>query len=205
MCWVAVDRGLAMIHALQPGVERATLWTKAREDLRTTILERGWSDRAGSFTQSFGSDELDASTLMVAIVGFLPSDDVRVLATIDAVERRLSDERGLLYRYRGGDGLEGEEGSFLLCTFWLAQALAMTGQSTRARAVLDRAASYASGLGLFSEQVDTTTGELVGNFPQAFSHLGLIAAAHALAEAEQHEDASNPDPRLSQAIEYRHQ
>jgi len=191
MCWVAVERGLAMIDALQPGVERATLWTKAREDLRAAILERGWSDRAGSFTQFFGSDELDASVLMVAIVGFLPSDDVRVLATIDAVERRLSDERGLLYRYRGGDGLEGEEGSFLLCTFWLAQALAMTGQSTRARVVLDRAASYASGLGLFSEQVDTTTGELVGNFPQAFSHLGLIAAAHALAGAEQQEDASS--------------
>jgi GH15 family glucan-1,4-alpha-glucosidase len=136
------------------------------------------------FTQTFGSDHLDASTLLLAIVGFLPPDDTRLLATIDTIERDLADERGLLYRYRGGDGLDGTEGTFLLCTFWLAHALAITGQPERARVVLDRAAGYATTLGLLAEQVDTNTGELLGNFPQAFSHLGLVTAAHALAEAE---------------------
>ena len=90
-------------------------------------MTKGWSDRAKAFTQSFGSDELDASNLMVPLVGFLPADDPKVLATIDA-EDRLTDERGLVYRYRSHDGLEGEEGTFLLCTFWLAQALALAGQ-----------------------------------------------------------------------------
>lgn len=122
--------------------------------------------------------------MLLAIVGFLPPDDTRLLATIDAVERALTDERGLLYRYRGDDGLDGPEGTFLLCTFWLAHALAVTGQLTRAGAVLDRAAGCATSLGLFSEQIDTNTGELLGNFPQAFSHLGLVISAHALAEAD---------------------
>ncbi len=119
------------------------------------------------------------------------------LSTIDVVERDLADERGLLYRYRGGDGLDGPEGTFLLCTFWLAHALAITGQTGRARVVLDRAASYATELGLFSEQVDTANGELLGNFPQAFSHLGLVTAAHALALAETEEAlAAVSHPRI---------
>jgi GH15 family glucan-1,4-alpha-glucosidase len=121
---------------------------------------------------------------LIVIVGFLPPDDPRLLATINAIEQKLTDRRGLLYRYRNDDGLEGEEGAFLLCTFWLAQSLAITGQTDRARTVLDRAAKYATSLGLFSEQIDTGTGQLLGNFPQAFSHLGLVTAAHALAEAE---------------------
>jgi len=132
----------------------------------------------------FGSDTLDASVLLMAIVGFLPPADPRLTATIDAIEASLEDDGGLLYRYRGGDGIEGGEGSFLLCTFWLAHALAVTGQVRRARTVLERAAGFASSLGLFSEQVDTTSGELLGNFPQAFSHLGLVTAAQALADAE---------------------
>jgi len=105
----------------------------------------------------------------------------------------------LLYRYRGGDGIDAGEGSFLLCTFWLAHALAVTGQVHRSRAVLERAAAFASPLGLFSEQVDTATGELVGNFPQAFSHLGLVTAAQALANAEHappRRRADGPTPSL---------
>lgn len=184
MCWVAVDRGLAMSRALRPGEDKAATWSAVRDQLRDTILTQGWSDRAGAFTQSFGSDELDASTLLLAIVGFLPPDDTRLLATIDAIEQELSDERGLLYRYRSDDGFDEPEGTFLLCTFWLAHALAVTGQIERARVVLDRAAGCATSLGLFSEQMDTNTGELLGNFPQAFSHLGLVTAAHALAEAD---------------------
>ncbi|MGI8700511.1 MAG: glycoside hydrolase family 15 protein [Nocardioidaceae bacterium] len=184
MCWVAVDRGLAMASELRAGEQTTATWAATRDEIRQAIEEQGWNDRAGAFTQHFGSDDLDASALLLAIVGFLPADDPRLLATIDAVEDKLSDGNGLIYRYRGGDGLQGDEGSFLLCTFWLVQALAVTGQVDRSRAVLDRAARCANDLGLFSEQVEDGTGELLGNFPQAFSHLGLVTAAHALAVAE---------------------
>jgi GH15 family glucan-1,4-alpha-glucosidase len=111
-----------------------------------------------------------------------------MLATIDAVADRLTDERGLVYRYRtegGVDGLAGEEGTFLLCTFWLARALADADQLDRARAVFDRAAAYVNDVGLLAEEVDENTGELLGNFPQAFSHIGLVNAAWAISEAEQ--------------------
>ena len=184
MCWVALDRGLAMAGMLRPSDEQAAGWSAARRDIHDAIVTQGWSDQAGAYTQAFGSDDLDASALLLGIVGFLAPDDVRLAATIDAVERGLTDGRGLVYRYRSSDGLDGTEGTFLLCTFWLAHALAVTGQTGRARTVLDRAAGYATDLGLFAEQVDTESGQLLGNFPQAFSHLGLVTAAHALAEAE---------------------
>jgi alpha,alpha-trehalase len=183
MCWLALERGLAMSEQLRPG-DRAETWARTREEIRAAILSRGWSDKAGAYTQYFGSDELDASALQMAIVGFLPPKDPRLRATVEAIERGLSDQRGLIYRYRGGDGFDSTEGSFLLCTFWLAQALAFMGQFERSEVVLRRAAGYATELGLFSEQVDEVTGELLGNFPQAFSHLGLINAANALAQAE---------------------
>jgi GH15 family glucan-1,4-alpha-glucosidase len=110
-----------------------------------------------------------------------------MLATIDAIADRLTDERGLVYRYRtegGVDGLAGEEGTFLLCTFWLAQALAMAGCVERAREVFETAAGYVNDVGLLAEEIDPDTGELLGNFPQAFSHIGLVNAAWAIAEAE---------------------
>jgi len=184
MCWVALDRGLRLAAELRLDTDQVRTWTSVRDELRDAILTRGWSERAGAFTQSFGSDELDASVLLVAIVGFLPPSDERLRSTIDAIERGLRDERGLLYRYQGGDGFDEREGTFLLCTFWLAHALAVTGQVARARETLERAAGYATELGLFAEQVDSATGELLGNFPQAFSHLGLVTAAQALADAE---------------------
>jgi len=184
MCWVALDRGVAMAGQLRSD-DRVPSWTATRDEIREAIITHGWSERAGAFTQYFGSDELDASALLIVIMGLLPSDDPRVLQTIDAVERDLLDQRGLVYRYRGDDGFGTEEGTFLLCTFWLAHALAVTGQLDRSREVLLRAASYASPLGLLAEQVDPHTGELLGNFPQAFSHLGLVNAAQALADAEQ--------------------
>ena len=184
MCWVAVDRGLAMSAQLRPTPERTAVWETARDELRDSILTHGWNDAGGAYTQSYGSAALDASVLLMAVVGFLPPDDPRLLATIDAIEHELADERGLLYRYLGGDGFDAPEGTFLLCTFWLAQALAATGQVRRGRETLLRAAGFATELGLFAEQVDTDTGELLGNFPQAFSHLGLVVAAQALADAE---------------------
>ena len=183
MCWVALERAASLADRL--GVaDRVERWTRTRDQIREAILRDGWSERVSAFTQSFGSDDLDASSLMVSIVGFLPADDPRVLATIDATEERLTDARGLVYRYRARDGLEGGEGSFLLCTFWLAQALAMAGRTERARAVFERAAAFVNDVGLLAEEVDATSGELLGNFPQAFSHIGLVNAAWAISQAE---------------------
>ncbi|MEJ7833566.1 MAG: glycoside hydrolase family 15 protein [Nocardioides sp.] len=186
MCWVAVDRGIKLAPLLQldDDDDKVRTWSRVRDQLRQTILEQGWSERVGAYTQAFGSDELDASALLLAIVGFLPGTDPRLRSTIDAIEQHLSDDRGLVYRYRGGDGFDEPEGTFLLCTFWLAHALALSGQVDRARRKLQVAADCATSLGLFAEQVDPTSGELLGNFPQAFSHLGLVTAAQALADAE---------------------
>jgi GH15 family glucan-1,4-alpha-glucosidase len=183
MCWVALDRAIALGEQLPIG-DRAPSWAATRREIADAILTEGWSDAAGAFTQSFGSDVLDASSLMIPIVGFLPPTDHRVLATIEAIEERLTDDSGLVYRYLADDGLEGEEGTFLLCTFWLAQALAISGKPERAREVFDRAAAYVNDVGLLSEEVDSRSGELLGNFPQAFSHIGLINAAWAIYEAE---------------------
>jgi GH15 family glucan-1,4-alpha-glucosidase len=183
MCWVALDCAIQLADRLEAS-DRIEPWTEARAEIRGAILSQGWSEDAQSFTQAFGIDELDASTLMIPIVGFLPAADPRVLATIDAIEQRLTDEDGLVYRYRSADGLEGEEGTFLLCTFWLAQALAIAGRVQRARTVFERAIAYVNDVGLLAEEVDRATHELLGNFPQAFSHIGLVNAAWAIAQAE---------------------
>jgi GH15 family glucan-1,4-alpha-glucosidase len=185
MCWVALDRAVRLADQLH-AQDRVADWARVRDEIAAAVLEQGWSDEAGAFTQFFGSTALDAATLVLPIVGFLPADDPRMLATIDAVADRLTDERGLVYRYRtddGVDGLTGEEGTFLLCTFWLAHALALAGQVDRARAVFDRAAGSVTDLGLLAEEVDPVSGELLGNFPQAFSHIGLVNAAWAIDQA----------------------
>jgi alpha,alpha-trehalase len=189
MCWQTLDRAIQLAGRLRAG-HRVEEWTAARDEIRATILERGWSDRAGAFTQSFGSDDLDASSLMLAIVGgFLPGDDPKMKATIDATADRLTDERGLVYRYRAHDGLEGDEGTFLLCTFWLAHALALAGEVDRARATFERAITHANDVGLLAEEVDPASGEPIGNYPQAFSHIGLVNAAWAIHEAERGQTA----------------
>ena len=187
MCWAALDRAIALADLLHAGA-RVQAWARSRDEIHRTVLREGWSDRAGAFTQYFGSTGLDASSLMMAITGFLPADDQRILATIDATEERLTDERGLVYRYQADstdDGLSGKEGAFLLCTFWLAHALALSGQTTRARTVFERAAGHLNDVGLLAEEIDTATGEQLGNYPQAFSHIGLVNAAWAIHQAEQ--------------------
>jgi GH15 family glucan-1,4-alpha-glucosidase len=183
MCWVALDSALSLADLLH-AEDRVAAWSARRQQLRNAIEEHGWSERAQAYTQAFGSDDLDASALMMPIVGFLPGTDPRMRATIDAIAERLTDDRGLVYRYRAADGLEGEEGTFLLCTFWLAHALALAGEVDRARATFARAITYANDVGLLAEEVDATTGELLGNFPQAFSHIGLVNAAWAISQAE---------------------
>jgi GH15 family glucan-1,4-alpha-glucosidase len=184
MCWVALDRALALADRLEAG-DRVDRWTAAREEIAEAIMTRGWNERVGAFTQSFGSDDLDASNLMMPIVGFLSADHPRMRSTSDAIAEQLSDEQGLVRRYVAADGLEGEEGSFLLCTFWLAQTQALAGDLDRARATFEAAARYANDVGLLAEEIDPRTGELLGNFPQAFSHIGLVNAAWAIAEAEE--------------------
>jgi GH15 family glucan-1,4-alpha-glucosidase len=186
MCWVALDRAIALAGLIDAG-DRVERWKRTRDEIMETVLRDGWSDEAGAFTQYVGSTALDASNLMMPIVGFLPADDPRMLATIDAIAQRLTDERGLVYRYRteeGVDGLAGEEGTFLLCTFWLAQALAQSGQVQRARDVFEKAIAFANDVGLLAEEVEPGSGEMLGNFPQAFSHIGLVNAAWAISEAE---------------------
>jgi GH15 family glucan-1,4-alpha-glucosidase len=183
MCWVALDRAITLADRLEAR-DRVGRWRATRDEIADAIMTRGWNEKVGAFTQSFGSDELDASTLMMAIVGFVPPDHPRMRATTKAIAAQLRDERGLVYRYRAADGLEGEEGSFVLGTFWLAQAQALAGELDCARATFEVAAAYVNDVGLLSEEIDTRTGELLGNFPQAFSHIGLVNAAWAIDEAE---------------------
>jgi alpha,alpha-trehalase len=184
MCWVALDRAIALARHL--GAEdRVTDWAAVRDEIRAAILERGWNERAGAFTQAFGSENLDASSLMLTITGFLAADDPRMKATIDAIAQRLTDKRGLVYRYLDHDGLAGEEGTFLLCTFWLAQAQALAGEVEAAIATFERAVAAINDVGLLAEEIDPRNGEMIGNFPQAFSHIGLVNAAWAIAQAQQ--------------------
>jgi GH15 family glucan-1,4-alpha-glucosidase len=194
MCWSALDRAVKLAGKLD-ATDRVGGWKAAQDEIWQTVVRDGWNDEAGAFTQSFGSEALDASNLMMAITGFLPAADPRMLATIEAIAARLTDGNGLVYRYLtedGADGLPGTEGTFLLCTFWLAQALAMAGHVDRARAVFARAASYVNDVGLLAEEADPGTGELLGNFPQAFSHIGLVNAAWAIHQATEHRTAGQP-------------
>lgn len=183
MCWVAMDCAIRLAKLLK-AEDKVFSWTAVREDIRAAIESKGWSERSQAFTQAFGSDQLDASCLMISIVGFLPGDDPRVVSTIDAIARQLTDERGLVYRYRSDDGLRGEEGTFLLCSFWLAQAQALAFKIVEARRTFELAISFRNDLGLLAEEVEAGGGGLLGNFPQAFSHVGLINAAATIAEAE---------------------
>lgn len=183
MCWVALECAIDMADELG-AEENVSGWRSKREEIRDAILENGWSGEVGAFTQSFGSASLDASALVIPMVGFLPPDDAKVLSTIEKIEDHLTDASGLVMRYRDPDGLEGQEGAFLLCTFWLAHAHALAGNLSRAHEVFTRATSFANDLGLFSEEIEASTGASIGNFPQAFSHIGLVNAAWAIEQAE---------------------
>lgn len=182
MCWVALDRAIALADLLEAS-DRVPYWKEMRTQIKDAVLTHGWNESIGAFTQTFENEALDASNLMIPIVGFLPADDPRVLSTIEVTRKQLTDQRGLVYRYRSADGLQGEEGTFLLCTFWLSHALALAGRLEEARTVFENAGAYLNDVGLLAEEVDPETGELIGNFPQAFSHIGLINAAWAISEA----------------------
>ena len=180
-CWVALDRAVKLAPKLGD-YGKAEEWAAERDRIRAAILERGWSEKRQAYAQAFDSDELDAAALLMPIVGFLPAADPRMRSTIEAIARELTED-SLVLRYRNeegvnADGLVGEEGTFALCSFWLVSCLARAGELERAEALFDQLVGYASDLGLLAEEVDTHNGELLGNYPQAFSHIGLIVAAH---------------------------
>jgi GH15 family glucan-1,4-alpha-glucosidase len=187
MMWVAVDRGASMAHGL--GFEElAEEWRAKADEFQAEILERGVRD--GVFRQHYDTDALDASLLLIPLLRFLPPDDPRVKATVEAIADELT-EHGLVLRYKvqeTDDGLHGREGTFLICSFWLVSALSEIGECKRARALCERLLESAGWLDLFAEELEAESGRHLGNFPQAFTHLALInAVSHVIAD-EQRED-----------------
>ena len=179
MAWVALDR-LVRLAELD-GREADSRWAAEREEIRELIERDGVDEATQSFVQYFGSSSLDASNLMIPIVGFVPHDDPRARVTADRIADELSAD-GFVYRYitDGVDGLSGEEATFAICSFWLVECLARAGETERARELFERLLGFCNDVGLLAEEIDPHSGELIGNFPQAFSHLGLIQAAIAL-------------------------
>jgi GH15 family glucan-1,4-alpha-glucosidase len=188
MCWVAMDRA-AKLAEIRGDSERQLTWVSVAEEIRADILENGVSER-GVLRQHYASDGLDASNLLAAIFGFLPGSDPRLRASVLAIADELT-EHGYVLRYRTeetDDGLSGKEGTFLICSFWLVSALAIIGEQSRARDLMERLLREASSLGLYAEELDADTGRHLGNFPQAFSHLALIEAAARIILAERLEE-----------------
>jgi alpha,alpha-trehalase len=187
MCWVAAARGADLARQRGDG-ERARRWQAGADEIQAEVLDRGVSGR-GVFRQHYDSEELDASLLLLPIVGFLPPDDERVKATVLAIANELTrDDLVLRYRVAETDtGFEGEEGTFTICSFWLVTALALIGETQRAHALCQKLLSFAGPLLLYAEEIDTTTGQHLGNFPQAFTHLALIEAVSLLISLESQE------------------
>jgi GH15 family glucan-1,4-alpha-glucosidase len=188
MCWVAMDRASKLAElGGEPGLSAE--WQATAEEIRADVLARGVSDR-GVLRQHYETDALDASTLLIPLLRFLPRDDPRVKATVEAIADDLT-EHGLVLRYKvqeTDDGLSGEEGTFLICSFWLVSALSEIGEQFRARALCERLLESSGWLDLYAEELDAPSGRHLGNFPQAFTHLALInAVSHVIAD-EQRED-----------------
>lgn len=184
MAWVAFDRAVKIAEkgGFDAPVKR---WKKLRDAIHKEVCTKGFSKRLNSFVQHYGAKQLDASVLLMAIVGFLPPDDPRVHGTVEAIEKHLTED-GLVMRYdtsKSKDGLPGSEGKFLACSFWLVTNLKLIGRDEDARKLFERLLSLANDVGLLSEEYDTKRKRMVGNFPQAFSHIALIGAAYHLAEA----------------------
>jgi GH15 family glucan-1,4-alpha-glucosidase len=182
MAWVAVDRTIKLIESgdADGPLER---WRDLRDEIHRDVCEKGYDAERNTFTQSYGSKELDASLLLIPQMGFLPPDDKRVIGTIEAIQRELSTEDGFILRYptegahEGVDGLPGDEGAFLACSFWMADDLAMIGRVDEARRLFEKLLSLRNDLGLLAEEWDPRLQRQVGNFPQAFSHVPLIDTA----------------------------
>ncbi|WP_406161830.1 glycoside hydrolase family 15 protein [Streptomyces canus] len=185
MAWVAVDRTIRLTEAGALHIDVAPL-IELRATIHHEVCTKGFDPVRNTFTQSYGSQELDAATLLIPRVGFLPPDDPRVIGTVDAVRRELSSPDGFVRRYptigdrTGVDGLKGDEGTFVLCSFWLVDALALIGRLNEAHALFERLLALRNDLGLLAEEYDPVQQRQLGNFPQAFSHMGLIQSARLL-------------------------
>jgi GH15 family glucan-1,4-alpha-glucosidase len=185
MAWVALDRAVRTLEEWPELGGPLDEWRVMRHQIFTEVCEKGYNEKVGAFTQSYGSDELDASVLMIPLVDFLPPNDPRVVSTVEAIEKNLVDD-GFVLRYRTAsdgavDGLVGREGAFLACSFWLVDCLHMIGRVDDAQALFDRLLSLRNDLGLLSEEYDPVAKRLVGNFPQAFSHVSMVNSACRLA------------------------
>ncbi|MEV7564464.1 glycoside hydrolase family 15 protein [Streptomyces tanashiensis] len=187
MAWVAADRAVRTLEADPSLPGDAARWRSMRDEIHAQVCARAYDPVRNTFTQAYGSHELDAATLLIPQVGFLPPDDPRVVGTVDAVRDELM-HGGFLRRYSPGstavDGLPGQEGTFLVCSFWLADALRLTGRTEEARALFERLVALTNDVGLLAEEYDPVSGRQLGNFPQAFSHIGLVGTAIALAAGE---------------------
>ncbi|MGI5399865.1 glycoside hydrolase family 15 protein [Streptomyces sp. CA-135486] len=187
MAWVAADRAVRTLEAYPELSGDPARWRAMRDEVHREVCEKGYDPVRNTFTQSYGSAELDAATLLIPRVGFLPPDDPRVIGTVDAVQRELGTG-GLVRRYSTEglpvDGMPGSEGAFLACSFWLADALLMTGRAKEARALFERLLALRNDVGLLAEEYDPVAGRQLGNFPQAFSHIALVNTALALGQEE---------------------
>ena len=183
LCWVALDRAIRLAERAGLADGRPARWRRTRGEIRRAILTRGYDPELGAFTQALGEPVLDASALAVPLLGFLPATDPRVRSTVQLIQERLT-AHGLVYRYLDGDGLPGGEATFALCSFWLVDNLASAGRLDEARALFERVTGHANDVGLLAEEIDPASGDLLGTYPQGFTHLALIRSALAIARAE---------------------
>ncbi len=175
LCWVAVDRAIKIGEVLRMGIND-TKWKALRDEIYQDIYQNGWNEEKQAYTQYYGSSDLDASTLLMESYGFIEADDPRFISTVKATEEELCED-GLMYRYKNNDDFGKPTSSFTICTFWLIDSLYKIGKTKKAKKLFDQLLSYSNHLGLFSEDIDFKTKRLLGNFPQAYSHLALIETA----------------------------
>jgi GH15 family glucan-1,4-alpha-glucosidase len=175
LCWVAIDRAIKISEILKRS-KYLEEWRELRNEIYHDIYVKGWNEEVQAYTQSYGSKDLDASTLLMQQYGFVKATDPRFISTVQATERELCTD-GLMYRYKNNDDFGEPSSSFTICTFWLIDSLHKIGETDKARAYFDQLLSYSNHLGLFSEDIDFKTKRLLGNFPQAYSHLALIETA----------------------------
>ena len=208
MAWVAVDRAVKTLEEWPELEGPLEDWRVLRHKIFTEVCEKGYNEKIGSFTQYYDCDQLDASVLMIPLVGFLPPTDPRVISTVEAVEKGLVED-GFVLRYRttddgSVDGLTGREGAFLACSFWLVDCLHMIGRKDDAEELFARLLALRNDLGLLSEEYDAVDGRLVGNFPQAFSHVSLVNSAYRLTGRDSLATDSRTDGRTRRLVDHTH-
>ena len=175
LCWVAIDRAIKVAELFSKH-KKISKWSILRDNIKKDILQNGWNNKKKSFTQSYNSTDLDASILLMEPYGFIKANDPKYISTVHCIEKELSND-GLLFRYKNEDDFGLPSSSFTVCTFWFIDALNKIGERKKAKKLFDKLLSYSNHLGLFSEDLDFKTKELLGNFPQAYSHLALIETA----------------------------